>query len=110
MIPTSLEKLLANCFRTISFNQNKDGNLSVKEWEIGSETTPEIEYQASYVDYTFTVVAIFERSAIQQKILDNKEFFNNLKMNFVIVNSNTEKIEDNRIKLTMTLMQAVSSC
>jgi len=110
MIPEVLEKELDNCFRLIKFRKNKDGDLSVNEWEIDVDSSVEMVTHASYADYTFIASAIFEANTINKKFLDNPKFLNELKLKFVVLKINTTRVEENRVKMDATLMQSVSTC
>ncbi len=111
MIPSSFELLLEDIFNTVGLSRNEGAQLSVDEWDVDdTENIPQTTTTASYLNYRFDVNAIFQSGVFKQLILDDPTFLNLIKDVFVVEETQFEKIEQERIKLTLTLVQAKSTC
>ena len=107
MINKELSTNLKKAFLKIGFHENKGGDLSVNEYDVKlNNGNPD----ASYLNQTITVEALFERSTLEAKFYNTNTFLNTLKQYFVVSETSTAEVDNKRHKLILTLMQASTTC
>ncbi len=102
MLKKVLQDNLKKCFLKIGFKENKGSDLAVNEWNFLDTRT---EIMQNFNEVTINIEALFKRNDYE-KILNKNDFLDNLKQYFVIESLDTEKVNNKRIKLILSLRQA----